>query len=170
MSVADTIIVLGIQSLKEITALNPNFVDISNSPSFLDFLGRYPLSNLIYRFDLMSMTLSTSIVNLDNNILAMCVGLNKCKKANVNRVQENILAIIHTENVANWEQFKNTSSWINIDLVNCLEVQEALKILFSFITESIHDISKFDIYFKNSKRENIKFKEKKTKKHSSNLP
>ena len=92
------------------------------------------------------------------------MGLNECKKANVNKVQENILAIIHTENVANWEQFKNTSSWINIDLVNCLEVQEASSISFSFVTESIHDISKFDIYFKNSKREHIKIKENEKKK------
>ena len=169
MSVAVTIIVLGIQYLKEITTLNPNFVDISNSPSFLDFPGRYPLNNFIYRFNLMSITLSTSIVNLDNNILVTCVGLSECKKANVNRVQKNILAIIHTENIANWEQFKSTSSWINIDLVNCLEVQEASNILFSFITESIHDISKFDIYFKKSKTEHIKFKENEKKKNS-NLP
>ena len=152
MSVADTFIVLGIQDPKQLTTLNPTFIDISNSPSFLDFVGRYPLSNFIYRFKLMSVTLSTSIVNLDKDMLVMCVGLSKCKKADVNGVQENILAIIHTENVANWEQLRNTSSWININLVDYLEVQEASNISFSFITESVHDISKFDIYLKNSKR------------------
>ena len=118
MSVADTFIVLGIQGLKQLTTLNPAFIDISNSPSFLDFVGRYPPSNFIYRFKLTSVTLSTSIVNLDNKILVTCVGLNECKKADVNRVQQNILAIIHTENVANWEQLKHISSWINIDLVD----------------------------------------------------
>ena len=111
----------------------------------------------------MSVTLSTSIVNLDNNILVTCVGLNECKKADVNGGQENILAIIRTENVANWEQLKNTSSWINIDLVDYLEVQEASNISFIFITESIHDISKFDIYLKNSKREHVKFEENEEK-------
>ena len=152
MSVADTFIILGIQDPKQLTTLNPTFIDISNSPSFLDFVGRYPLSNFIYRFKLMSVTLSTSIVNLDKDTVVMCVGLSECKKADVNGVQENILAIIHTENVANWEQLRNTSSWINIDLVDYLEVQEASNISFSFITESVHDISKFDICIKNSKR------------------
>ena len=142
MSVADTFIVLGIQDLKQLTTLNPTFIDISNSPSFLDFVGRYPPSNFIYRFKLMSVTLLTRTVNLDNNVLVTCVGLNECKKAD---------AVIHTENVANWELLKNTCSWININFVNYLEVQEALK-SFSFITESVHDISKFDIYLKNSKR------------------
>ena len=96
----------------------------------------------------MSVTLPTNIVNLDNDILVTCVDLNKCKKTDVNGVQENILAIIHTENVANWEQLKNTSSWIYIDLVNYVEVQEASNISFSFIIESILDISKFGIYLK----------------------
>ena len=111
----------------------------------------------------MSVTLSTSIVNLDNYILVTCVGLNECKKADVNGAQENILAIIHTENVANWEQLKNTSNWINIDLVDYLEVQEASNISFIFIAELIHDISKFDIYLKNSKREHVKFEENEEK-------
>ena len=39
MSVVDTFIVLGIQDLKQLTTLNPMFIDISNSPSFLDFVG-----------------------------------------------------------------------------------------------------------------------------------
>ena len=66
----------------------------------------------------MSMTLSTSIVNLDNDILVTCMGLNEWKKADVNGVPENILVVIHTEKVANWEQLKNTSSWINIDFLS----------------------------------------------------
>ena len=134
-----------------------------NSPSFLDFVGRYPPSNFIYRFKLMSMTLSTSIVNLDNDILVMYVVLNECKKANVKGVQENIFAIIYTENIANRELLKNISSWINIDFVDYLEVQEASNIFFSFKTESVHGISKFDIYLKNIKREHIKFKKNKEK-------
>ena len=85
---------------------------------------------------------------MDNDILVTCVSLNKCKNANVNGVWENILAIIHTK---------------NIDLVDYLEVQETSNILFSFITESIHDISKFDIYLKNRKREHIKFMENEEK-------
>ena len=109
------------------------------------------------------MTLSTSIVNLDNDILVMYVVLNECKKANVKGVQENIFAIIYTENIANRELLKNISSWINIDFVDYLEVQEASNIFFSFKTESVHGISKFDIYLKNIKREHIKFKKNKEK-------
>ena len=113
----------------------------------------------------MSMTLSTSIVNLDNDILVTCVGLNECKKANVNGVQENILMIIHSENVANWEQLKNISSWVNIDLVDYLEVQEASNISLSFITELIHNISKLRIARENT----LNLKKTKKKYHNSIL-
>ena len=88
MSITDTFIVLGIQDLKQLTTLNPTFIEINDSPSFLDFDGRYPPNNFIYRFKLMGVTLSTSIVNLDSDILVTCVGLNECKKAEVNGVQE----------------------------------------------------------------------------------
>ena len=50
-----------------------------------------------------------------------------------------------------------------IDLVDYVEVQEASNISFSFIPKSIRNISKFDIYLKNSKREHIKFKENEEK-------
>ena len=78
-------------------------------------------------------------------------------------IKENILAITHTENVGSWEQLKNTSSWINIHLTDYSEVQEASNILSSFTTESIHDISKFDTYLKNSKKEYMQFKDSEEK-------
>ena len=64
------------------------------------------------------------------------------------------------------EYFQLDKYWLFVDY---LEVQEASNISFSFITESIHDISKFDIYLKNTKRERIKFKETKKKYHNSIL-
>ena len=149
ITITYSFIVMGIQDLKQHT-LNLTYIDISASPSFLDLAGRYPANKFIFRFRLMSITLSTSIMNVDNTILITCVGLNDCHK-DVNGIEENILAVIYTENVGNWEHLKTTSSWINIDLVDYLEVQEASNTLFSFITESIHDISKFDIYLENSK-------------------
>ena len=58
---------------------------------------------------------------------------------------------------------RNTPSWINIDLVDYLNVQEPANASFSFLTESIHDISKFDISLKNKNREHIRLGEGKQK-------
>ena len=101
--------------------------------------------------------------NLNNTILITCVELNECKKADVNGKEVNVIRVIHTENINNWEQLKETSSWINIDLVHYLNVQEASNLPFSFLTESIYDICKFDIYLKNGENEDIIFKEGKEK-------
>ena len=62
---------------------------------------------------------------------------------------------MHTENIPSWEQL--------IDLVHYLDTREATDLSFSFLTDSIHDISKFDIALKNHKRELIKFKDGKQK-------
>ena len=97
--------------------------------------------------------------NLNNTILITCVGLNECKKVDVNGKEVNVLGMIHTENINNWEQLKETLSWINIELVDYLNAQEASNLSFSFLTESIFDISKYDIYLKNGKNEDIIFEE-----------
>ena len=154
----DSLIVLGIQDLKQIAVLNPIFIDIDTTGPFNDFIQKYPFEKFIYRFILTSITTSTSMKNLNNTILITCVGLNECKKADVNRKEVNVLGVIHTENINNWGQLKETSSWINIDLVDYLNVQEASNLSFSFLTESIYDISKLDIYLKNGKNEDIIFK------------
>ena len=57
-----------------------------------------------------------------NDILVTCTGLNDCKKADVNGKEENILAIIYIENIANWNQLRSASSWVNIDLTDYLEI------------------------------------------------
>ena len=58
-------ITMGIQDLKQLTTVNPSYIDISASPSFLDFAGRYPACKFIYRFRLTNVTLSTSMVNVE---------------------------------------------------------------------------------------------------------
>ena len=49
-----------------------------------------------------------------------------------------------------------TSSWVNIDVVDYKEVNSAGNTAFSFITESVYDLAKFDIVLINSKREPIR--------------
>ena len=97
--------------------------------------------------------------NLNNTILITCIELNESKKADVNGKEVNVLRLIHTENITNWEQLKKTSSSIIIDLVDYLNVQEASTLSFSFSTESIYNISKFNLYLKNGKNEHIIFQE-----------
>ena len=63
--------------------------------------------------------------------------MNECKKADVNGKEVTVLGVIHTENINNWEQLKETSNWINIDLVDYLNEQEASNLSFSF-SDQIH--------------------------------
>ena len=119
----------------------------------------------MYRFRILSVTIPTSIANMENDILVTCTGLNDCKKGDVNGKQEDLLAIIHIENIPNWNQLKSTSSWVNIDLTDYLETQSAANISFNFITSFIYDISKFDITFQTGNGEAIIFNKEEKKFH-----
>ena len=120
LSVVDTFLVLGIQELTQLTTLNPVFIDISNSLLHSSFVNKYPPEKFMYRFRLTSVTILTSMENLDTEILVMRTGSNDCKKGDINGTIEDLLAITHTENIVIWAHLKNTSSWINIDLVDYL--------------------------------------------------
>ena len=146
--------VLGTQDLTQLTTY-PVFIDISNSPSYISFVDKYPPKKSMYRFRLTGVAISTSMENMDTDILVTC----NYKKADINGIREDILAIIYTENIVNWEHLKNISSWIDIDPVDYLNIQEPSNTSFSFLTESIHNISKFDISLKNKSREFIRFGE-----------
>ena len=121
----DTFIVLGIQDLTQLTTLSLVFTDVTNSQPYTSFVDKYPPEKFIYRFRLTSATISTSMKNMDTEILFTCTGLNDCKKDDINGTREDILTIIHTENIVNWKHLKNTSSWININLMDYLNVHSA---------------------------------------------
>ena len=113
LTIEDTFLVLGIQDLKQLSTLNPIFLDISNSPTFDNFVIKYSPKKHFYRFKFLTVTLSSKILNVDNgDIIVSCIGLNDCEKADVNGKCTDVLGIIHTENIANWNQLKSTSSWI----------------------------------------------------------
>lgn len=112
LSLQDTFLVSGIQDLTQLFTLNPVFVDISSSLSFLDFISKYPANNYIYRLRVISVTLLASMENTGSEILVTCTGLNDSKKADANGIQANILAIIHSKNIPSCEQL------INIDVVD----------------------------------------------------
>ena len=112
LSVVDAFMVLGIQDLTQLTTLNPMFIDISNPLLCRSFVDKYSPEKFMYRSRLTGVTIS-----MDVDILVTCTGLEDCKKADINRTIEHILAIIHTKNIVNWAHWKNTSNWINIDLV-----------------------------------------------------
>ena len=135
--VKDTFLFMGIQDLSQLSTLNPIYIDVGRSPTFLEFVNRYPPNKHMYRFRILSVTFSTSITNMENDILVTCTGLNNCKKGNVNGKQEDILAIIHIENIPNWIQLKSTSSWVKTDLTDYLEIQSAGNISLNFITSCL---------------------------------
>ena len=153
LSLQDTFVVSGIHDLTQLFTLNPVFVDISSSLSFLDFISKYPANNYIYRLRVISVTLLASMENTGSEILVTCTGLNDSKKADANGIQANILAIIHTENIPSCEQL------INIDVVDYFDTREAANLPFCVLTDSIHGILKFYIELKNHNRELIKLKE-----------
>ena len=80
LSVVNTLIVLGIQDLTQLTTSNPVFIDISNSPPYTRFVDKYPPKKFMYRFRLRSITISRSMENMDTEILVTCTSLNDCKK------------------------------------------------------------------------------------------
>ena len=164
LPIEDTFLVLGIQDLKQLSTLNPIFLDISKSPTFDNFVIKYLPKKHFYRFRLLTVTHSSKMLNVDNrDIIVSCVGFSNCKKVDINGKRTDVLGIIHTENIANWNQLKSTSSWVNIDLINYSEIQRAGNISFSFVTESIHDTAEFDLVFLNGRGEHIKFSEGKQK-------
>ena len=148
--VKDTVLFWGIKDLSQTSILNPIYVDVGRSQTFLEFVNRYPPNKHMYRFRILLVTISTSINNMENT------GLNNCKKGDVNGKHDDILAIIHIENIPNWNQLKSTSSWVNTDFIDYLEIQSAGNISFNFVTSSIYDIS-------NGKVEAIIFDEKEKK-------
>ena len=157
LSVVDTFMVLGIQNPTQLDTLNPVFIDIWNSALYTSFVDKYPPEKFMYMIRLTSVAISTSMEKMDMEILITCTGLKDCKKADINGTREDIMAIIHTENIVNWAHLKNTPNWINTDLVDFLNIQEPASTSFNFLTGSIHDISKFDISLKNKNRELIRF-------------
>ena len=82
--VIDTLIVRGIQSTNLHNQINPIYLDIGKSSSFNDFFIRYPNTRFIYRFHLISITLSTNIINMDGDISITCKVLKDAKKCATN--------------------------------------------------------------------------------------
>ena len=41
----------------------------------------------------------------------------------MNGYKDNVLTIIHLENISNWEQLGKTLSWVNIDLIDLQDVK-----------------------------------------------
>ena len=82
--------------------IEPIFPGIGNSPTFDDFIIKYSPKKYFYRFRLLTVTLSTKILNVDDgDIIFSSVGLNDCKKADVNGKRTKVLGIINTENIPN---------------------------------------------------------------------
>ena len=133
-------------------------------PTFDNFVIKYSPKKHFYRFRLLTVILSSKMLNVDNgDIIVICVGLNDCKKADVIGKRTDVRGIIHTEIIANWNQLKSRSSWVNIGLTDYSKIQGAGNISFSFIAESTHDIAEFDVVFLNGRGEHIKFLEGKQK-------
>ena len=147
----DSYIVCSIQDLKQYSLLNPVYINVGKSQNFKDFFRDYPSSAYFYIFKITSIT-SSNIKNADTEILVTCTGLSDCKKSDTNGHQHNVLVIIHLGSINNWEQLVQTSSWVNIDLVDYQDAKESSNIPFSFFTQSLQDVAKFEFELRNNKK------------------
>ena len=73
--VIDTFIVRGIQSTNLHNQVKPISLDIGKSSKFNDIFMKYSNKRFIYRFQLISIRLSTNMTNTDGEILVTCKGL-----------------------------------------------------------------------------------------------
>ena len=83
--VIDTFIVRDIQSSNLHHQVNPIYLDIGKSSNFYDFFIKYPNTRSAYRFQLISITPSTNIINTNGEILIMCKGLKDAKSATLRK-------------------------------------------------------------------------------------
>ena len=97
LKIVDTYIVGGIQNLHQLTIFNPVYIEIGESPNFMEFARKYPSTRYVYRFKLNSITFSSNITNTDKEILITITGLSNCKKSDTNGEQDSILSIMHIE-------------------------------------------------------------------------
>ena len=67
--VIDKFIVRGIQNIKLQNQVNLIYLDMGKSSTFNDFFYKISKQRFIYRFQLISITLSTNITNTDGEIL-----------------------------------------------------------------------------------------------------
>ena len=102
--VKDIFLFVEVQDLSQLSTLNPIYIDVGKLPTSLEFVNRYPPNKHMYRFRILLVAISTSITNMENDILVTSTGWNDCKKTDVNDKKEDILAIIHIENIWNWNQ------------------------------------------------------------------
>ena len=149
-------------NLTQLTTLNPVLIDFSNSLPYTRFVDKYPPETFLCRFRVTGVTISTSMENMDREILVICTCLNDCKKADINRTREDPGNNTYRKN----SKLNTIEKHIQLDkhdLVDYLNIQEPGNTLISFLTESIRNISKFDISLKNKNRGLIRFGEDKQK-------
>ena len=79
LKIVDTYFVRGIQNLRQLTILNPIYIDIDKSPNFTELGTNYPSTRYVYRLKLNSVTLSPNITKIDKEILITCTGFSSCK-------------------------------------------------------------------------------------------
>ena len=77
------------------------FIGINNLLPYTSFVDKYSPEKFMCRFRRTRVLTSTRMENMDTEILVTCTGLNHCKKADINGTREDILLIIHTENIVN---------------------------------------------------------------------
>ena len=72
--VKDKFMILGIQDLKQLSTLNPVYINISRSAAFNRFIEKYPPKTHMYRFRLMSLTTPTKIKNIEKEFWSRVQG------------------------------------------------------------------------------------------------
>ena len=97
--IIDTFAMRRMQDFNQYNILNPININIGRSDHFRRFFEKYPAKNFTHRFCLTSITISSSIISINKEMLVTCTDLNDWKHSDTNRYENNVLAIIHSENI-----------------------------------------------------------------------
>ena len=66
-----------------------------------------------------------------------------------------LLAIIDTDKINNWEEIKGQSVWINTTFKDQKEIKNNSHMCCPFITKSLNDLLSFSVYLQDDKNKEI---------------
>ena len=150
----DTVQILGIQNT-DYNFLNPVYLSI-NSDVIIQKLTKYKIYR--YRFVLQSILFSSNIENKTDVFLIVSNGLNKAKKALINKSLESTLGICHVTEIKDWEIIKGQSKRSQAVFSDSEDIGATTShIAFAFTTKNISDLLNFSVRLVAGNGENKKF-------------
>ena len=144
MQIKDEFVIEGFQNFEQYTEINPISIRITdpNLQTKLLFCSRkYKYK---YRFITTSLIFSSAIKEDTNAIIITTNGLNDAKDILINGKLFQVIGIIFTSKIENWDKIKNGSYWTNVVLTDSAFPIGAKHLSFAFETADFHNLLNFE--------------------------